>query len=86
MRPRWRYLVGVTLLAPGLLIVTLGQPPAAGDEPGRLGRLFRFGSSSNNASTPRVQLGARERAAAGHATGSSDQRSRNPAPRPLVRP
>jgi hypothetical protein len=52
MRPRWRYLVGLTLLAPGLVIITVGQPPAAGDEPSRLGRLFRFGSSSNNASSP----------------------------------
>ncbi len=52
MRPRWRYLVGLILLAPGLWMVTLGQPPAAGDEPSRLGRLFRFGSNGASAASP----------------------------------
>jgi hypothetical protein len=41
------------LIYPGLLILTAGQKPGAGDEPApsRLGRLFRFGSSSNSASS-----------------------------------
>jgi hypothetical protein len=51
IRPGWQSFLGVTLVAPGLLIVTLGQHRGAGDEPSRygFGRLFRFGGA---ASTP----------------------------------
>jgi hypothetical protein len=56
MRPGWKSLLGATLIAPGLLIVTLGQARGLGDEPGRLGlglgRLFRFGGGGSSASTP----------------------------------
>jgi hypothetical protein len=53
MRPGWKILLRAALVAPGLLIVGLGQSRGAGDEPGRfgLGRLFRFGGGSSSASS-----------------------------------
>jgi hypothetical protein len=40
------------LVAPGLLVLTLGAHRSAGDEPSRLGRLFRFGGGSTPAASP----------------------------------
>src|SRR3954451_24996937 len=54
MHPGWKSLAGMTLVAPALLIVTVGQRCGAGDEPGRLGlgRFFRFGSAPSSSSSP----------------------------------
>src|SRR3954467_12841572 len=54
MHPGWKSLAGMTLVAPALLIVTVGQHRGAGDEPGRLGlgRLFRSGSAPSSSSSP----------------------------------
>jgi hypothetical protein len=49
MRPGLKTLLGATLVVPGLLIMTLGRQATYGDEPGRFGRLFRFGGGSSNA-------------------------------------
>src|SRR3954451_743834 len=54
MHPGWKSLAGMTLVAPALLILTVGQQRGAGDEPGRLGlgRFFRFGSPPSSSSIP----------------------------------
>lgn len=51
MRPGLKTLIGTTLVAPGLVYASLGWKASYGDEPSRLGRLFRFGGASA-ASTP----------------------------------
>jgi hypothetical protein len=50
MRPGTRKIVGITLVASGVLTLGALGRPSRGDEPGRLGRLFRFGSSSTSSS------------------------------------
>jgi hypothetical protein len=40
------------LAAPFLITLTLGSMPGMGDEPGRLGRLFRFGGNTTSSSLP----------------------------------
>lgn len=50
-RTNWR---GTALVAPWLLLLAMAPATGWGDEPGRLGRLFRFGGpSSNPAAVPR---------------------------------
>jgi hypothetical protein len=51
MRPGMKTALGTTLIVPALLIVSLGRQVSYGDEPSRLGRLFRFGGGSS-ASAP----------------------------------
>jgi hypothetical protein len=53
MRPGISRLLGVVVMGTGLLIGGLSGPASRGDEPSRLGRLFRLGS--NNASPPSTQ-------------------------------
>ncbi|HEV3166061.1 MAG TPA: hypothetical protein VGZ22_18685 [Isosphaeraceae bacterium] len=52
MRPGIRKLLSITLVAPGLVIVGLWTDRSHGDEPGRLGRLFRFGNNTSTAPAP----------------------------------
>jgi len=51
VRPRMRTVCGAILVAPTLLM-TWGGGRSLGDEPGRLGRLFRFGGSPSAPSRP----------------------------------
>lgn len=53
MRPTWKSLelLRATPVALVLLILTLGDRPVAGDEPSRLGRLFRFGGLGSSSTT-----------------------------------
>jgi hypothetical protein len=52
MRPGWKCLLGATLLVPGLLFIISGPRASYGDEPSRLGRLFRFGGGPSNPAPP----------------------------------
>ena len=53
MRPGLKCMLGATLVVPGLLFVFNGHRASYGDEPSRLGRLFRFGGGpSNSAPSP----------------------------------
>ena len=52
MRPGLKTLLGVTLVAPGLFIALTSHQASYGDEPSRLGRLFRFGGNSANSAPP----------------------------------
>jgi hypothetical protein len=60
MRSRWKILVQAALVAPVLFAVALAVGPKSlrGDEPGRLGRLFRLGggSTSSPLSVPAERL------------------------------
>ena len=51
MRPGMKTVCGAILFAPTLLLMTWGGGRSLGDEPGRLGRLFRFGGGGS-ASVP----------------------------------
>lgn len=46
MRPSWKTFVGAASVAPILFVLAAAARPANGDEPGRLGRFFRFGQPS----------------------------------------
>jgi hypothetical protein len=46
MHPGLKTLLGATVVASGFLLVIPRPQPGFGDEPGRFGRLFRFGSGS----------------------------------------
>ncbi|AGA25535.1 hypothetical protein [Singulisphaera acidiphila] len=48
MRPGLKTLLGATLVAPSLFIALTSPLVSYGDEPSRLGRLFRFGGNSTN--------------------------------------
>lgn len=48
MRPGLRTLLGAILIVPGVMVAIQGSRTSYGDEPGRLGRLFRFGAGSSN--------------------------------------
>jgi hypothetical protein len=48
MRPRIHRALGVALAAAGLLAAGLIARPSRGDDPPRLGRLFRFGSNASS--------------------------------------
>jgi hypothetical protein len=52
MRPGLKTLTGAALIAPALLLTTLAPRRSLGDEPGRLGRLFRFGNAPASAASP----------------------------------
>lgn len=53
MRPgSIKTVLGASLMALGVLLVVEGPRAGFGDEPGRLGRLFRFGSGGSNPSVP----------------------------------
>ncbi|WP_406697102.1 hypothetical protein V5E97_39580 [Singulisphaera sp. Ch08] len=54
MRPGLKTLLGVTLVAPSLFVALTSHQASYGEEPSRLGRLFRFGGSPANSapSTP----------------------------------
>ena len=55
MRPGMKTVCGAILVAPTVLLMTWGGGRSLGDEPGRRGRLFRFGGGSGSApaaSTP----------------------------------
>lgn len=51
MRPGLKTVLGVILVAPGLLSPILAPRRALGDEPGLFGRLFRFGNGSASSGT-----------------------------------
>ena len=52
MRPGMRTVCGAILVAPTVLLMTWGGGRSLGDEPGRLGRLFRFGGGSGLGARP----------------------------------
>jgi hypothetical protein len=52
MRPGLRTLLGATVVVPGLLIAIHGRQASFGEEPSRLGRLFRFGGAASNPAPP----------------------------------
>ncbi len=62
MRPGMKTVCGAILVAPTLLLMTWGGGRSLGDEPGRRGRLFRFGGGSGSApavpTPPRSELAA----------------------------
>ncbi len=51
MRPGLKTFLGTTLVAPGILVATLGWNPSFGDEPSRLSRFFRFGGNSSGSAS-----------------------------------
>ena len=92
MRPGMRTLSGAILVAPTVLLLTLGAGRSRGDEPGRLGRLFRFGGGSSSAPAPPKPPRA-EPTANPSRTGSpllfdagASAASSSPAPRIVPRP
>lgn len=53
MRPGLKTLLGATLVAPSLFLALTSHQASYGEEPSRLGRLFRFGGgAAPNSSTP----------------------------------
>lgn len=52
MRPNRKKLIGASLIAPGLLFVSLLASRGQGDEPSRLSRLFRLGGGSSASPAP----------------------------------
>jgi hypothetical protein len=58
MRPGYSKLVGLSLAAAGLVVIGIPERSGRGDEPSRLGRLFRLGSQPNSTNKGTSSLGA----------------------------
>ena len=94
MRPGMRTVCGAILVAPTVLLMTWGGGRSLGDEPGRRGRLFRFGGGSASAPaqpTPPRSEPAAEPSRFGspllfNAGASAATASPSPAPRIVPRP
>src|SRR4051812_16400988 len=52
MHPGIKTLLGATLVAPSFMIALTSPRVSYGDEPSRLGRLFRFGGNQANSAPP----------------------------------
>lgn len=82
MHPGIKTWVGA-MVAPGFVIAAFGWQASYGDEPSRLGRLFRFGGSSSSSSSSSSSPGQLGSSAASRAQASN---SSSPSPSPYLGP
>ncbi len=90
MRPGMRTISGAILIAPTILLTTWGGGRSLGDEPGRRGRLFRFGGGTSSApplsTTPRSEPAADPARFGAPLLFDAGATSASPAPRIAPRP